>query len=392
MSKLRETNLQKMKDHAKLSNVEFATNFQKKYGKDLYDAEAFPIFKEGFSMKKLKQQIALKEADSESGFVQNLRAGIIQAVNAGYDQSETTFEDWVTVIPSKKKTELYAPTHGPGFLRQIGEDTNYPYVGSASLDIKLQNIKWGAGYAVTRELYEDDQTGLIAEQPKLLGEYCRLIAEVVCYGKLASVAGGVDYAQVHIPVSETQPSTEPIYPWVSKAAGGFVNGGGYTRFNAYQALSQASLQNAFIALAEQKNLQGLLMVSRPNRLLISSKNQFDAAVLLNSSMYPTGATPGATGGAFAINPLKSICDVTVTQFMFDQPTAQVNANSTAWYLVNDKKAWFVLQMREAASVEQEATNSGESFEKDQYRFKVRTRLNADFIDPRYAFQGNDGSV
>ncbi len=389
---LKEKNKKILQEHLRKSNEEFATGFKKKYGKDLHSADDFPVFKENFSWKKLRQQISLKEADTESGFVQNLRAGIIQAVNAGYDQSETTFEDWVTVIPSKKKTELYAPTHGPGFLRQVGEGENFPYVGSASLDIKLQNIKWGAGYAVTRELYEDDQTGLIAEQPKLLGEYCRLIAEVVCYGKLASISGGMTYAQVNIPASETQPSVEPTYPWVSKAAGGFVQGGGYTTFNTQQLMNQSSLQDAFIALAEQKNMQGLLMVSRPNRLLISAKYQFDAAVLLNSSMYPTGATPGSTGGAFSINPLKSIADVTVTQFMFDQPTAQVNANSTAWYLVNDKKAWFVLQMREAAAVEQEAVNSGESFNKDEYRFKVRTRLNADFIDPRYAFRGNDGSV
>src|ERR1035437_4480054 len=95
---LRERNKKIMSEHSKLCNKEFADGFKKKYGKDLYDDKEFPVFKENFSWKKLRQQIALREADSESGFVQNLRAGIIQAVNAGSDQSETTFEDWVTVV------------------------------------------------------------------------------------------------------------------------------------------------------------------------------------------------------------------------------------------------------------------------------------------------------
>jgi hypothetical protein len=43
-------------------------------------------------------------------------------------------------------------------------------------------------------------------------------------------------------------------------------------------------------------------------------------------------------------------------------------------------------------VEAEARNSGASFEYDVLRFKARMRGNADFIDSRFAWQGNNGSV
>ena len=129
----------------------------------------------------------------------------------------------------------------------------------------------------------------------------------------------------------------------------------------------------------------------PNRILISPKNQFDAAVLLNSSYYPTGATAGSTGGAFAINPIKGVADLTVVRYMFDHLGA-VNSQTTAWYLVDDSKPWFVLQMREAVTVQQESPVAGTSFEKDEIRFKARSRFQADFIDPRFAWQGNNGSV
>jgi hypothetical protein len=131
---------------------------------------------------------------------------------------------------------------------------------------------------------------------------------------------------------------------------------------------------------------------QPDKLLISPHYTFDLSVLLNSGYYPSGAaTAGNTGGAFAINPIEGIADKVVSRFMFDQ-NGSVSADSKAWYLVDSKVPWFVVQVREAAVVEVEQPQSGQSFDRDVVRFKLRTRANADFIDPRYAWQGSDGSV
>jgi phage major head subunit gpT-like protein len=188
-------------------------------------------------------------------------------------------------------------------------------------------------------------------------------------------------------VSETQPTSEANYPW-SQA----LVGGGKNRPAAYGALNQANIQEGIIALMNQKNLQGIKMMVKPTRLLIGPKLSFDAAVLMNSSYYPSGAAAaGNVGGAFAINPLKSILDITVSRFM-PKNDGTMDGDSKAWYIVDDTHPWFVLQLREAISLKQENPDAGQSFDFDVIRWKARMRGNADFIDPRFAWQGNDGSV
>jgi hypothetical protein len=142
----------------------------------------------------------------------------------------------------------------------------------------------------------------------------------------------------------------------------------------------------------QKNLQGIKMQVKPKRLILSPNKQFDASVLLNSAYYPSGAaTAGAVGGAFAINPIKGILDMTVSRFVFKND-GTVNGDSGAWYIVDDSKPWFILQMRETPVVVAEAKNTGADFEQDVIRHKSRCRMNADVLDARFAWQGNDGSV
>lgn len=363
--------------------------FKKVTGKDAFGEDS-PFLKEGgFSFKKAQAKLnaSLRESDAASSFQAVLRAGVQSAVNSSYETVSTTFEDWVTVIQSSKDTELYAPLHGIGFPRQVGPSEKYPQVGAAGLSIQLRNNKYGTMYSLQRELLDDDQTGQFNRQAGLLGEYMKLLTEVLVYAKLASKSS-MQYLDYKIPPTETKPSDEAgAYPW--NATG--LLGGGINRPVAYQAFNQSSVQNGITALMGQKNLLGILMNVNANRLLISPRNTFDASVLANSAYYPTGAVAGATGGAFSINPLKGIFDVTVSRYMFNDLGA-VDPNSKAWYLVDDSKPWFIVQMREAAVVEQEAPNAGNSFEMDEIRFKVRSRMNADFIDPRFAWQGNDGSI
>jgi hypothetical protein len=385
--KLRERNLAVQK-RVLLESQEikdFRGAFKGRHGFDpLVESDKFPVQQPNFSWRKLETK--LREADTSSAFSQFLRAGVQNITNGAYQSVETTHEDWTTNVQSSKDTELYAPNHGVAFPRQVGPSQLYPEVGAAALDIQLKNLKFGAIYALEKELLDDDQTGSFQQQSGMLGEYMKLLQEVLCYGKLASVAN-MQYIDYKIPTSETKPSYESAYPWSTS-----FKGGGANRPASYGALSQANIQNGIVGLLNQKNLQGIKMQVKPTRLIIGPTQQFDAAVLLNSAYYPSGAAAaGNTGGAFAINPIKGILDMTVSRFVFKND-GTVDGTSKAWYIVDDSRPWFILQIREAVTVEQEAVNAGEAFAKDVYRFKGRSRMNADFIDPRFAWQGNDGSV
>lgn len=357
------------------------------FGIDMQDQEKFPVASSDFSWKKFKER-AFKEGISASSFPQLERVGVQAAVNSLYQTVEDSYSDWVHVIASSKDTELYAPLHGITFAGEIGPQEKYIESNMAGLDIKLKNRKFGQLFTVERELDEDDQTSQVHNMVGLMAEYGKLIAEVYCYGKLASVAGAA-YSNLKVPTSETKPSTEANYPWTLAAAP--LVGGGVTKATP-AALSQASIQGGMIALMNQLNLLGLKMQVKPSRLIISPKYRFDAAILMSSAMNPGGAAAaGVTGGAFSINPIQNVLTTTTSRFLFDQ-NGSVNANSKAWYIVDDSKPWFVLQMRENCSVSQENPQAGASFDRDILRWKLRTRLNADFIDPRFAWQGSDGTV
>lgn len=361
-------------------------SIQRRMGFDILDEKKFPVLKESFNWKAAKRKCELREADASGSFSQLLRAGIQLLVNQMYMAVPTTFEDWSKVINSSKDTELYAPLHGIAFPSEVAQQSAYPEVGAAGLDIKLTNRKYGEVFAVTQELIEDDQTGQMQQQVKLIAEYLKQVLEVLAYGKLASVAGA-QYQNLKVSTSETQPSYESSYPWSTS-----LRGTGATRPASYAALSQTAIQNGIIGLINQKNLLGLKMGVVPKRILIGPKYEFDISVLLHSAYYPSGAAAsGNTGGAFAINPIHGILDKTMSRFMFDN-SGSVTGNSSAWYIVDDSQPWFVVQVREAASVIQENPTAGESFNRDVMRFKGKMRANADFIDPRFAWQGSDGSV
>lgn len=374
-------------------------SFQRKMKFDFADSKKFPVMERGFSWKKMANKMgypnptfALKEADSGSVFPQVLRAGVQAIVNSMYLTVPTTYEAWTTTVNSDKDTELYAPLHGVSFLREVGKKEQYGESFAAGLDIKLVNRKYGTIFGVEKELLEDDTTGQFAKQASLLGEYCREAMEVIVYAKLAGTFNGgvsASYAQMTVPNTETKPSNEVNgYPYSQS----FV-GGGSNRPASFGVLTQPNIQTGFIALMNQLNLLGLKMSVDPDTIIVSPKYRFDLAVLLNSSFYPSqvSSTSGTTGQSFAINPIESIAKAVISRFIFNQ-NGVVNANSAAWYILDSKKPFFVSQMREAATVEQEAPTSGESFNRDVIRFKCSMRGNADFIDPRYCYQGSDGSV
>lgn len=360
----------------------------KKLGIDFFNEAEFPVTDGRFSWKKVKARLA--EADSASSFNQVLRAGVQTVVNGMYESTPTTYENWAHSIQSSKDTELYAPLHGISFPAEVGRQEKYVESGAQGLDIKLKNRKYGTMYAVELELLNDDQTGQFAQQAGRIGEYLKLVIEVVCYAKLASGATTMSYSNLNVSSSETKPSTEANYPYTLSSAP-FV-GGGYNKATPGLA-TQANIQAGFQALMVQKNLLGLRMLVQPDMLIAGPRYEFDLATILHSNYYPTGATAGAVGGAFSINPLHGIADVTISRFIFRADTGVLDDGTvTAWWLVDSKVPWFVMQMREGAVVEQEAPNSGSAFEQDITRFKGRTRLNADFIDPRFVWLGNDGSV
>ncbi len=112
-------------------------------------------FREGGGINLRNARRRFEEADSTTGFPQFLRAGVQQLLIDGYINSERTYTDWATVVPSKRASELYAPNHGVAFPKEVGEDEIYPEVGAAAMDLQLKNRKYGSMMSVTKEMIDD---------------------------------------------------------------------------------------------------------------------------------------------------------------------------------------------------------------------------------------------
>lgn len=368
-------------------------NMKRRFGIDLNDTKKFPIAEAGFNWMRAKQNIQessrLREADTESIFTQFLRAGVNVLATNKYISQDETYSDWVRVVPSKRAFELYAPYHGVGFPRQVGPTQIYPETAAAALDLQLKNYKFGDIYSVQKELIEDDQTGQFSRGAEMLGSYLKTLTEVWVYGKLASVAN-MQYADLVIPTSETKPSDEANYPYTTSAAP--FKGGGYNRPTSFTIVTKDALQNARNALVNQKNLLGLKMGLNPDTLILGNSQIFDARVLLTSTWYPVGSgAAGVTGNSLAENPIKNLYSIVESRFVAKND-GTFNGDSKAWYVLDKNFPAFVLQLRNGPEVVQEAPNAGESFNRDILRWRADVRLNADFIDPRGIWQGNNGSV
>jgi hypothetical protein len=367
----------------------FREDIKRQFRIDMRDGDKMPTGKPGFSWKSFKEK-CMRETNSASAQTQLLRAGVQTAVNNMYPAVKTTYEQWTHVIQSGRDTELYAPLNALTFPEEMGEGERYAESSVIGLDIKLRNKKFGQMFPVSFELIDDDQTGQFAQKVSDMAMYAAQLWEVYAYGKLASPSGGCTYARLKVPVSETKPSYETNYPWASSS--GTLRGGGITKPTSFGAMTQANIQSAFTVLENQLNLQGLKMAVDPDSIICSPFNRWTLATLLNSNFYPSGAAAaGNIGGALAVNVLQGIANPVISRFVFNN-SGSANSNSSAWYVVDSSKPWFIIQMREAASINQEDPQSGAGFERDVYRWKMRIRGNADFIDPRYAFQGSDGSA
>jgi phage major head subunit gpT-like protein len=378
----------KMKERAVWSNPEmklFRESMKRHFNTDIQNQKLWPCGAPDFSWASFRQKI-MRETNSSSSQAQLLRAGVQVAVNNLYPAVKTTYEQWAHVMPSARDTELYAPLNALTFLEELGEGDRFAESSVIGLDIKLRNKKFGQMLPISFELISDDQTGQFAQKVSEMSDYAAQLWEVYSYGKLASISGGAKYARLKVKASETKPSYESSYPWSTS-----LKGGGATKSTA-GALSQTTLQSAFTALENQLNLQGLKMAVNPDSVIISPYYRWTLSTLLNSNFYPSGAAgAGNVGGALAVNVLQGIANPVISRFVFDQ-NGSANSNSKAWYVCDTSKPAFVVQLREAASITQEDPTTGAGFERDIYRWKLRVRGNADFIDPRFFFQGSDGSV
>lgn len=380
---LLETNRAATKYLQGKSSNRLVENIKESYGVDVADKGQFDFSHPGFSWTGLREasyRLAskLRETNAEGVFSALLRAGINNLANTWYELVETNHEKIGSTTVSNKLIELHAPLHRGQVPRRVERGQKFPETRLQGLDIQIQNEKFGAVIGFERELFDDDQTGQIAQRARDIGENMRILEDAWFFQRFVGTAGS--YAGDVIPASQTYPggvfSTSPM-------TGGGINA------TASAAFSSGQVQALHILLLNMLDLLGNKLLVNANTLLIGTDNTFSARTLLNSEWYPATVATKVSGSgadtqvgtAFARNVLDGAYNLVVSRFL-----------PRKGYWLGESGKGIIMQRRDPLELIQENPQSGAAFETDEYRFRSRARWEPDWIDPRFWAQGNDGSV
>ena len=314
-------------------------------------------------LREAAERIAdLHETNSVTTFGWLLRSAVQEFANDVYGNIAVIYPSLVTEIQSRRRSEIYGGLYRGAMPRLVDAGEKFQDQTFKGFERELINFKYGHIETFERELFDDDQTGQIRARAGNLGENFRTFEEIYVLKRLFGAAASEE--GVDVPAS-------------TYTGGPFTTAIG-NRANPYVRLSETSLEAAHVAMRSMLDPVGRKFLVNPTTLIVSPIDEFTAIRILNS---PIMAQTAASATAGLVNPLQGRYTVYASPFV----------RSKAW-LLGDTRRGFVFQRRDPLEITQENPNSGMGFEQEIYAFRARERFEADWIEPRFAYLGDDGSV
>jgi hypothetical protein len=314
-------------------------------------------------LREAAERIAdLHETNSVTTFGWLLRSAVQEFANDIYQNIAVIYPNFVTEIRSNRRSEIYGGLYRGEMPRLTDAGEKFQDSTFKGFERELINYKFGRLESFERELFDDDQTGQVRARAGNMGENFRLMEEIYVIKRLFGAASSEE--GVDVPAS--------TYP-----------GGPFTiaignRPATYVRVDATALEAAHVAARSIVDPIGRKFLYVPTTLLVSPIDEFTVMRIINSPIMPNTA---ASATAMLVNPLQGRYAVFSTPYV----------RSKAWMLGDFKKG-FVFQRRDPLEIIQEAPNTGMGFEQEIYAFRGRERFEADWIEPRFAYLGNDGSV
>lgn len=353
-----------------------------------------PSFSIGRLGEAVREAAIAREATPSGAMGQLLRAQTQRLMDAWYkeNQADLSYLAVCATVNSSKRGEFYNPLHSA--LVQSETAGGEPYGESAvrGEDIFLRNKKFMGGESFERELVDDDQTGQIRERMQALAEAAQRTLEIYFAQRMLGTAGS--FGPLSIPASNWPNFSSSVNEFGNTLAGLWTprvgTAGLGNRLATMRPLSAPALKEASQLLRVQRDMNGTRLGYKPDTLLISPSDEIHAAIIANSSFYPTvqgqqgetfaTATSGRAGSEGAVNPWKGAFSIVVNRYLPDW---------ACWLGMAGRGA--VFQLRDAIEIQQEAPNSGKSHDTDTTRLRSRARWEFEIIGPRTWVQLSDGT-
>jgi len=272
-----------------------------------------------------------------------------------FDQFQTlpTVYDKVFKVNSSSKQQEYdSSVSGFGQLVETTEGAPITYEDPIQgYDTSYVHKKYAKGFKITREMYEDDQYGIMAKMPKALAAATNRTVENIAAGVLdvasATAFGGSLGGDGQYLFSAAHPRTD---------------GGTAQDNSSTQNLEEVNLTIALLAMRNTLDDKGQKILVQPDTLLIPPGLEVTASILMKS----TGRT--ATNYN-EINPYQGRLNIVVWDYL--------DGNTTQWFVLDSGLKQLNFFWRVKPEFAQD-----ESFDTDAALYKTRCRFSVGFSDWR----------
>ncbi len=321
----------------------------------------------GFSFHSLREAAEkvseLTEANAETSYGYLLRGAVQEFANDAYMDHPVIYPQVVSMIDSTKRTEIYGGLYRSTLPSEVEVGEEFQESNFKGFEREIRNRKFGRMEKFERELFDDDQTGQVRRRAGDMGEGYRTFEEIYVINRLFGLSRSDE--GVDVPASTYGSGT--VY---STTIG--------NRPTTFTRLTQAAIEAAHVNIRKITDPVGRKFVVVPRIIVVSVDEELEVKRLLGS---PNMANLATSVNAMQINPL----------FGVYTPLSSPFVKQYAWG-VGDPKRGFVFQRRDPIEIRQEDPGAGDSFKKEVYAYRIRSRWEADWVEPRFFYLGNDGSV
>jgi hypothetical protein len=302
---------------------------------------------------------------TSGSFAKALWPGVNKWFQTEYDDWATEYTEIFDVERSTKQFEEDVGVSGFGLAGVKPEGESLEYDDSEqNFTARYVHKVYAKGFIITREMYEDDQYGVIgSRRARALARSLRITKEIVHANVLnngfnSSYTMGSDHDGV-----ELFSSAHPFGPY----GGTFQN-----ELTTPADLSEASLEDLLIEIAGAKDARGLQMALHGMKLVVPRQLQFTADRILNSN----GRVSTADNDLNAIKHGNYLPQgFVVNHYLTDQD---------AWFVKTDCPDGMKCMQRRDMNF-----SNDNDFDTHNARFRADDRYQAGWSDPRgmYASEG-----
>jgi len=284
---------------------------------------------------------------TRANFGDLLEPGFREIFFEQFAQLPTVYDKIFHVLGSNKMDEYDSSISGFGQLVETTEGAPVTYEDPLQgYDYTYTHKKYTKGFKITKELYEDDQYGIMAKEPKALASATNRTVETISgniFDNAFTVGTGGDGS--YLCASDHTPTS---------------GGTDQSNTNTY-APSEGYIETALVAMRGTLDDKGQKILVRPDTVLVPKELEKEMMVLMQST--------GRTGTNYnEINPY------------------QGRLNILVWDYLDASQAWFVLdskihQLNFFWRIRPEFSQD-ESFDTDAALYKTRCRFSVGFSDWR----------